>query len=258
MKCGQRGLDLCKQFEGCERKLKDGRVIAYLDTVAGPRFWSPGYNGLWTIGYGSTGPTITEGTIWSQAQCDAGLLKEMNAKAMQLNAYLTVPVNQNQFDALCCAAYNLGVAGMHTVLDAINAGDNARAMDLLVQHNHAGGKVVSGLTRRRYAEKELFEWETTKEVRALSTPLQRADQIQTATAVGGFSLAGMWNYLPQVKDFMKDHDGLIILGVVGIILGINWLNKTYWHRAFNEGTYVPEGTKPVPVIPKEADNADAS
>lgn len=251
MKCGQRGLDLCKRFEGCERRLKDGRVIAYLDTVAGSRFWSPGYNGLWTIGYGSTGPNITEGTIWTQAQCDADLLRGMNAKAAQLNAYLRVPLNQNQFDALCCAAYNLGVAGMHTVLDAINNGNNDRAMDLLVQHNHAGGVVVSGLTRRRYAEKELFEWETPKEVTALSVPMQRADQIQTATAVGGFSLAGAWNYLPQVKDFMKDHDGLIILGVVGIVLGINWIHKHYWLKSFNQGTYIPDGTKPVVEAPEE-------
>lgn len=253
MLCGTRGLDLCKQFEGCERRLKDGRVIAYLDTVAGSKFWSPGYSGLWTIGYGSTGPMITEGTIWSQAQCDAGLLREMNEKATQLNAYLRVPLNQNQFDALCCAAYNLGVAGMHTVLDAINDGDNDRAMDLLLQHNHAAGVVVSGLTRRRYAEKELFEWETPKEVQALSTPMQTTDMIQNTTVASGFSMAAMWNYLPQVKDFMKDHDGMIILAVVGIVLGINWLHKRNWLNEFNKGTYIPVGTKPVPVLPEDTD-----
>lgn len=251
MNCGKRGLDLCKQFEGCEKRLKDGRYIAYLDTLAGPKFWSPGYNGLWTIGYGSTGPYITEGTIWTKEQCEAGLLKEMNAKAVQLNAYLRVKLNQNQFDALCCAAYNLGVAGMRTVLDAINAGDNELAMRRLVNHNHASGKVVAGLTRRRYAEKELFEWETKEEVVALSKPLQQANTIQNTTAVGGFSLAAMWNYLPQVKEFMQDHTGMILLAVVGTVLGINYLYQKHWHNAFDEGTYVPVGTKPVPVIPEE-------
>lgn len=245
-KVGARGLALCAKWEGCERKLADGRYIAYLDKHPSPKYWSPGYNGLWTIGYGSTGPKVTEGTIWTKAQCEKELRRQMNKKAQEINAYLKVKVNQNQFDALCCAAYNLGTAGIHGILDLVNAGKFKEAGAKFMEYKYAGGKVLRGLVRRRAEERELFEWETTKEVAKLSSSVKTSNQVQASTAVGGFSIAALWNYLPQVKDFMQDNAGLVLLGCVGCVLGVTWLWRWHTMKSFNDGTYVPNGTNPVP------------
>ena len=50
----QSGADLTKLNEGC-------RYTAYRDN-------SPA--GVWTIGYGHTGPEVKEGMIWTQKQCE--------------------------------------------------------------------------------------------------------------------------------------------------------------------------------------------
>ncbi len=33
--------------------------------------------GVWTIGYGHTGPDVYEGLVWTQEQCDAALRKDL-------------------------------------------------------------------------------------------------------------------------------------------------------------------------------------
>ena len=56
---------LIKPFEGLARLLPDGNVTSYPD---------PGTKGNpWTIGYGSTGPDIQPGTIWTMKQCEDAL-----------------------------------------------------------------------------------------------------------------------------------------------------------------------------------------
>ena len=58
-------------FEGCAEKRADGRFQAYPD---------PGSGGdPWTIGWGSTGPDVKPGTVWTQAQCDERLLRDLTA-----------------------------------------------------------------------------------------------------------------------------------------------------------------------------------
>ena len=53
---------LVQQFEGCARRQADGTFAAYPD---------PGTGGdPWTIGWGSTGPDIKTGLVWTQQQCD--------------------------------------------------------------------------------------------------------------------------------------------------------------------------------------------
>jgi hypothetical protein len=67
-------------------------------------------------------------------------------------------INQNQFDALVCFAYNVGLGALHgsTLLKKVNTGDFDGAADEFLKWNHAGGVVVPGLTRRRQAERSLF------------------------------------------------------------------------------------------------------
>lgn len=253
-KINQRTLNLVKEFEGYGDKMADGRCVAYLDRNATPANsdYDRSAGGLWTIGYGATGSGVCKGTIWTQSMSDSDLSARLNQKGMEILSQLTVPVNDNQYGALCSAAYNLGTHGIHGILDLINAGDmDAAARSFMnYNHGHENGQLVvmAGLTRRRHAEMELFQWEVPGEVKQISPPLQQADQVQAATAVGGFSIAGLWNYLPQVKEFMTDHNGLILLGAMGLTFGVTYLWKWHMQNEFNKGTYVPVGTQITPEL----------
>ena len=68
------------------------------------------------------------------------------------------PLNENQYGALVSFTYNLGPANLakSTLLKKLNAGDYAGAAKEFPKWNRAGGKVLSGLTRRRIAEQRLF------------------------------------------------------------------------------------------------------
>ena len=66
---GPAGLNLIKRFEGCARARPDGRFEAYPD---------PGTGGdPWTIGWGATGRGIGPGTVWTLAECDARLARDL-------------------------------------------------------------------------------------------------------------------------------------------------------------------------------------
>ena len=69
-----------------------------------------------------------------------------------------MPVTQNQFDALVCFAYNVGIGNLKssTLLRMINDGQANAAGSQFLRWNKANGKVLSGLVNRRQAEMELF------------------------------------------------------------------------------------------------------
>lgn len=67
-------------------------------------------------------------------------------------------LSQNQFDALVCFAYNLGLGNLKKslLLGLINRQKFESASNEFLKWNRAGGKILDGLTKRRQAEKELF------------------------------------------------------------------------------------------------------
>lgn len=138
---------LIQQFEGCARKQSDGSYIAYPD---------PGTGGdPWTIGWGSTGPDIKPGVVWTQAQCDERFDGDVTKFAAQVsNAIGTAATNQNQFDAMVSFAYNVGIGNLtsSTLLKKHKAGDYPGAQAEFAKWNKAGGKVLQGLVNRRAAE----------------------------------------------------------------------------------------------------------
>lgn len=142
---------LIKQFEGCERKLADGRFQSYPDPGTGA---AP-----WTIGWGSTGPDIKQGTIWTQAQCDARLEQDLAAFGGKVALLLTdIQTSQAQFDAMVSLAYNIGLGnfGGSTLLKLHRARDYAGARAQFAVWNKAAGRVMPGLIRRRAAEAALY------------------------------------------------------------------------------------------------------
>ena len=70
---------------------------------------------------------------------------------------MTVPLTQNQFDALVSLTYNIGSGAFNnSTLLKLNKGDYQGAADQFLVWNKADGKVMKGLVRRREAERALF------------------------------------------------------------------------------------------------------
>jgi|ERR1022692_4434318 lysozyme len=141
MNISDAGLSLIKQFEGC-------KLIAYQDQ-----------GGVFTCGWGSTGADVVAGAQWTQAQADARLVLDAGKFSSGVSIMLRVAVNQNQFDALCSFAYNLG---LHTLsrshlMQFVNESEFGSAALQFPLWDHCGGVVVQGLLNRRLAEQALFK-----------------------------------------------------------------------------------------------------
>lgn len=136
-------IELIKRFEGYRRKsarLPDGR---------------------WTIGYGHT-LTAREGAEVSEQDAEALLMYDLIAVAHSVNEWTFTPLIQNQFDALCAFAFNIGVDNFRrsSVLRRVNEGQllqAACAMELWRKADFEGERIIiDALVRRRSAEKTLF------------------------------------------------------------------------------------------------------
>lgn len=136
-------VDLIKRFEGYRMKaaqLPDGR---------------------WTIGYGHT-LTARGGATVSEKDAEALLLYDLISVAHAVNEQTYAPLNQNQFDALVCFAFNIGLDNFvrSGVLRRINEGSllqAACAMEMWRKADFEGERIViDALVRRRSAEKSLF------------------------------------------------------------------------------------------------------
>jgi len=137
---GKAGLDLIKSFEGL-------KLRAYLCPAK-----------VWTIGFGSTGPHVVPGKSINEAQAEELLKHDLDRFEAAVTRLVTVPLTQNQYDALVSFAFNVGISALErsTLLKRVNAKlfDQARAE--FAKWNRAGGRPLAGLTRRRAAEAALF------------------------------------------------------------------------------------------------------
>jgi lysozyme len=136
-------VDLIKRFEGYRMKaaqLPDGR---------------------WTLGYGHT-LTARAGASVSEQDAEALLLYDLITVAHAVNENTYTPLNQNQFDALVCFAFNIGTENFirSAVLRRLNEGgllQAASAMELWRKADFEGERIViDALVRRRAAERALF------------------------------------------------------------------------------------------------------
>ena len=144
-------IKIVQEFEGCAKKRADGSFEAYPDPATG--------GDPWTIGWGSTGPDIKKGVVWTQKQCDDRFSEHLGEFARKVEAALGgARTTQQQFDAMVSFAYNVGVGNLQssTLLKKHKAGDYAGAKAEFAKWNKAAGKVMAGLTRRRTAEAQLY------------------------------------------------------------------------------------------------------
>jgi len=141
MKTSKNGRDLIRKFEG--EKLKAYQCPAK----------------VWTIGVGHTGQDVKPGLVITSEQSDKLLQSDLSKFESAVANLVKVPLNQNQFDALVSFSFNVGdgALGRSTLLKLINSGHADDAAEEFKKWNKAGGNVLTGLTARRAAERELFE-----------------------------------------------------------------------------------------------------
>lgn len=139
MRTSQNGVNLIKSFEGL-------RLNSYQDSV-----------GVWTIGFGTT-RGIKAGMTISAEQAERMLQNDIARFEPQIEHLVNVELSQSQWDALMSFTYNLGAANLEssTLLKRLNAGNYAGAAEQFPRWNKAGGQVLSGLTKRRAAERAMF------------------------------------------------------------------------------------------------------
>ena len=141
MKISEAGLSLIKSFEGCV-------LTAYLDAV-----------GIWTVGYGHTGPSVHRGLTITQKLAEDILAQDVRRFELGVLNNVKVNLNQNEFYALVSFSFNVGVNALKnsTLLRLLNDGaDRSIVAAEFLRWNKGGDKVLEGLTRRRQAEKALF------------------------------------------------------------------------------------------------------
>jgi lysozyme len=139
------GLNLIKKYEGL-------RLSSYLCAASVP-----------TIGYGSTrypnGKKVLLGEkLTGEKEATQLLLATLSPFEDAVNKHLP-NLNQCQFDALVCFAYNVGTGALvkSTLLKKakVNSADPS-IVDEFLKWNKVSGKVLAGLTNRRREEANLY------------------------------------------------------------------------------------------------------
>lgn len=143
MKTSQAGVDLIKSFEGLS-------LVPYICPA-----------GVLTIGYGHTGIDVKYNQHINSQQAEILLRKDLQRFENTIEQLVKISLNQAQFDALVSFVFNIGADAFEksTLLKRLNAEENpyAVAKEELPRWNKGNdGQVLSGLTRRRSAEVELF------------------------------------------------------------------------------------------------------
>jgi len=145
MKLDRKGFKLLEELEGLELK-------AYKCSA-----------NVWTIGLGNTfyedGSKVQEGQSISKER--AYLLFNLISKQFEkaINENVKVDISQNQFNALFCFVYNIGITGFKnsTLLRILNIKPNdGNIAKQFLRWNKINGKESKGLTNRRIKESALY------------------------------------------------------------------------------------------------------
>jgi lysozyme len=140
MRISDHGLALVARFEGL-------RLEAYRCPA-----------GVWTIGYGHTGPEVGPGARVTAAEARALLRADLARFERAVAAAVGGALPQHRFDALVSFAFNVGEAAFRrsTVLKRVRAGRFEDVPSELMRWTRGGGRELPGLVARRRAEAKLW------------------------------------------------------------------------------------------------------
>ena len=140
MKLGHRGAELIKEFE--KLKLKAYRCSA----------------GVWTIGWGHTGPDVKPGMVITKARAKELFWQDVAWAVKYVNDHIKVRTTQSQFDAMVSLVFNIGRGGFRTstVLRLHNMNWDFGACVAFLMWRKVKKKDSRGLLRRRCREAALY------------------------------------------------------------------------------------------------------
>lgn len=140
MRINEAGLAIIRNFEGL--RLKAYRCPA----------------GKLTIGYGHTGPDVFPELEITKEKAEELLSEDTNRISQAIRSLLKRELNDNQFSALVSFAYNCGTSALSRskLLKLINSKEDPTQEFL--KWNKCNGKVIPGLSKRRSAEAQLFDF----------------------------------------------------------------------------------------------------
>jgi len=173
------GIDLIKAAESLELEaypdpgsplgVACSKAKTYMRSYRKIAGWEKLKGDPWTIGWGSTGPGVTQGLKITQDVAQTLLDTHLEEFERGIESLVKTKISDNQFAALVSFAYNCGLAnlGKSTLLKKVNAGDLAGAAEEFlkwanVKEKDANGvptgKMIplKGLVIRRGAERDLF------------------------------------------------------------------------------------------------------
>lgn len=203
MKISTTGLNLIKSFEGC-------RLTAYKCPA-----------GVWTIGYGHTG-NVKSGQKITRAKADAYLKSDLAKFEKHVASYdKKYKWTQNEFDALVSFAYNVGSI---TQLTANGTRTKKQISEKILAYDKAAGRTLAGLTRRRQAEKALFDNPVaTKSTTATkkSTTLKKGDKIRIKAGAKDLNTKGKYASFVYKTTYIihSIKDKKVVFGNGSVIVG---------------------------------------
>ena len=162
MKMSDNGVNMLKRFEGSVKL--DGKHVIYDDKTGKPVNTNEHLPKGATIGYGhlvKSGEYFRNGI--SETKATELLRSDIATAERAVRDNITVPLSQNQFDALTSLAYNIGTKNFadSTVVKYINNPDLKDTTYPTLESawktwNKSGGYVMTGLSNRRNEEWNMF------------------------------------------------------------------------------------------------------
>lgn len=181
MKLSANGLAFIKSFEGL-----------YLTAYYCP-------SNVLTVGYGHTGSDVHEGLVISELEAEELLISDMRRFEAAVKETITVPLNQNEFDALVSFTFNCGANALATSTMArrLNAGEKKGLVfeqELPKWVNGADGP-LPGLVRRRNEEVELATTAPVSTAEPASAFILDAVKYYNGLPHQDEAFLGLWNHL---------------------------------------------------------------
>lgn len=146
------GQDIIKEFESLV-------LESYVDTK--DKHGEP----IYAVGWGHTGlvdgKKIEKGLKITEEKAQQLFMEDIAEFERKVKHYVTVPLNQHQFDALVSMAYNVRTANFVQMVEQseLNKGIYDKVPDAMMHYNVSGGRILKGLTRRRKMEANLWKKE---------------------------------------------------------------------------------------------------
>ena len=161
MRTGKKGLDLIKSFEG----IHDGdlRKIGLQPKMDPVGIWTEGWGrvmrdskGNFLKGSANKDYAEKNATIHTNDDADKALANDIRTYETIVERKVSVPLTQNQFDALVSHTYNTGGSG--TLFNLINKKASAKEIRTWFETKYitSQGVKLNGLIRRRKAEADLY------------------------------------------------------------------------------------------------------